>query len=183
MPDVHLCKHCGEAVDLSRSICDNCGHALTKYGGQVGMQEEFDRKLQGQVDQLSGRPLWVTWMTVMLLLSVLMWPVRSVLQAWGGFEHSSAGGGQYMVHAVSILIPLFDTALLVPVAVLLLLLARLVWMQQALGWRAAPAALAVCLFAVGAVWGWGLGAVWAAGALVCLVMWFQNTVRAWYGLN
>ena len=183
MPDVRLCPHCGEEVDPLRSICDNCSQPLTAYGGQVGMQEEFDRKLQGQVNLLAGRPLWVIWMTVMLVVSTLVWPANSILQAWYGFAHPPGGGANYIVHAVSILVPLFDTAVLLPVGLLLLWLARAVWAQQAWGWRAAALALAVCLFATGEVWGWGVGAVWAIAGLICLIMWFQKTVRAWYGLS
>ncbi len=176
-----LCPNCGEPNDDSRSICTNCSVPLNKYGGQVGQEEQFDRKLALQVQSLDVRPAAVWAATVMFALFVLFVPVAIGVNSVRNWQ-DTAGNPNYMAHAVSVVVPIFTLAAMIPLAVVVGILAWAVFTQKTGAWKPGIIALVVSIPAFWITHGGAVAVLWLIAAAVVTVLFSLGNVKAWYGL-
>jgi hypothetical protein len=165
-------------------MCENCNTPLTAYGGQVGQEENFKRRLATQVSALDVRPPAVIAMVVFYLLFTLFWPLRGVVSAFAARPHLNSEGTNYIGAAFGTLGPIFACVTLLPIAVLLCGLAYFTWAQRPWTWMAGLVGLGVAVV-VTALQN-GLGALTILIGIVAVtiaVFWTQARTRAWFGLG
>ncbi len=175
-----LCPNCGEPNDDSRSICKNCSVPLNVYGGQVGQEEQFDRKLAVQVQSLDVRPPAVWAAVVLMLLFVLLVPVSIGFNSIHNWQ-STANNPNYMAHAVSVIVPIFTLAITVPVDVVVCILAWAVFSQKTAAWKPGIFALLVTVPAIWMSHGAVIAIIWSIVTITVTVMFSLRNVKAWYG--
>lgn len=183
MIDTKTCPHCGEANDPGRATCVNCGTPLTAYGGQVGQNDNFERKLAAQVKALDTRPLVVSAMAIFQLLFALFWPVAVVMASFAAQPHTNAEGTNYLAAAFGAIGPFFVSITMLPVAVLLCFLAYASWTQRPWAWSVALGVPALAVMVAYVRYGFGLWLfVWGGAAVVLTYLWLQSRTKNWYGL-
>ena len=183
-PETRTCPHCGQLTDASLAICENCNSALTAYGGQVGQEERFERRLAGQVSALETRPPAVIAMVVFDLLFALLWPLRSIVNAFAVRPHLNAENTNYLAAAFGTLGPIFACVTLLPIAVLLCGLAYFTWTQRPWTWMVGLVVLGAAVVVSGMQGGFGMVTILMlllAGGIAAF--WTDRRTRAWYGLS
>lgn len=183
MTDTKICPHCGEANDPGRAVCENCGTPLTAYGGQVGEEQNFERKLAAQVTALETRPAAVNAMVLFQLLFVLLWPVAVVMASFAARPHTNAEGTNYIASAVGALGPFFTSITMLPMALLLCFLAYATLTQKTWAWMADLGVPAIAVI-VALVLRWNplLLLLWGIAAVALTYLWLQPRTKHWYGL-
>lgn len=178
------CKHCGDSNDIGNAICANCLTPLTAFGGQVGQANNFDGKLAAQVAALDERPPIVTVMTIFSVLFALTVPVWSVIKAWTARPHVNEEGTNVIQAATGTLVPLFQTVILLPVAIALCIIAYFTWTQRPWAWTANVVILGLIVLIAVVLYGLSLPTFfWLIVAGVVAFLWYRQPVKAWFALG
>ncbi len=178
------CQHCGTANDAGNAACVNCQRPFTAYAGQIGQVENYEGKLAGQVAALESRPVAVTALSALCLLFALAGPLWSVIAAWSGRTRVNADGTNAIQAATGIVVPIFQSVLLLPAAIALCMIAYFAWTQRPWAWTAGAATLGI--IALLALILHGLTFVtffWIILAAGIAYGWFQQPVKAWFALE
>jgi hypothetical protein len=182
--DTIQCKHCGVVNDVGNAICANCKRPLTAYGGQVGQEENFERRLSAQVEALEERPPVVTAITVFHLLFALAVPLWTVIAAWSAQPHVNAEGTNTVQSAAGTFVSILQTITLLPVAIAFCLLAYFTWTQRTWAWTANAIMLGLLVLLALILHGFALTTfIWAGLAGGFAYFWFQKPIKAWFGLD
>lgn len=182
--DSRLCPNCGQPTPAARAVCAHCGAPLTAYGGQVGQEENFQRRLATQVEALERRPPAVIASVVFQALFILAWPIAIMVAAWSHRVGLNKDETNYMAAAFGVLGPIMATAVFVPITALLAFVAYATYAQRTWAWTAGAALLVlapvVSLIRFGFTF-WTI--LWIVAALAIGWFWTRPATRAWFGLN
>ncbi len=141
----------------------------------------FDRKLAGQVESLTVRPAAVWAATVLLLLFILFVPVYIGMNSVHNWQ-STASSPNYMAHAVSVVVPIFTLALMIPLSVVVGILAWAMFAQKPVAWKPGIVAMLVTIPACWQTHGAVFAVIWLIAAIGITVLFSLGNVKAWYGL-
>ena len=178
------CKHCGDSNDIGNAICANCMTPLTAFGGQVGQANNFDSQLTAQLAALDERPPVIAVMTVFSVLFALVVPIWSVIKAWRVQPHVNEDGTNGIQAATGILVPLFQTVILLPIAIALCTIAYFTWTQRPWAWTANVVILGLITLIVVVLYGLSLPTFfWLTVAGVVAYLWYRQPVKAWFALG
>jgi len=183
MIDTKKCPNCGLDNPIDRSICENCTTALTAYGKELGIPEDYTRKLASQVDALNERPAIVTVMTIFTGLLALA-PLAKVI---GQFRHQATMDPEN-VNAISTAFaaigPIFYAVILIPVAIGLGVLAYMTWTQRPWTWMVNLAVLGVSLLVMFINYHFQFPTfLWLALTGVFAYLWTRPGTKAWFALT
>lgn len=178
------CKHCGEMNDTTTSVCINCNTPLTAYGGQLGQEENFTRKLSTQISALDHRPRIVDGAVVFQALWALAVPLWTVVRVWATRPQVNEEGTNGIQAAGGIFASIIQSFLLVPLALGILFVAYSTWTQKEWAWKANHAVFAVIAVTpillqgfVPATW------FWIVLVVVFEILWNRSGVKAWFALE
>ena len=176
------CPNCGLDNQADRSICENCTVALTEYGKQVGMADDFERRLAKQVEALDERPATVTVMAVFMGLLALA-PLAKVI---GQFQHHVKVDPENVnatASAFAAIGPIFYAVTLIPIAVALGALAFLTWTQRPWTWMVNLIVLGITVIVMFVNNGFHLPTLlWLALTGVLAYFWTRARTKAWFAL-
>lgn len=178
------CSRCGTVNDIGNAVCANCMVPLTRYGGQVGQEENFDRRLTAQVAKLETRPMPVNVMTGFSLFFALFWPLLGIIHAFSARPAVNAEGTNGIQSAVGTIVPIATTVVFLPLVVALGFLAYATWKQTPWAYNANFVMLIAFALVVVLMGGLHMASLfWIAVAIALGIGWNRADVRAWYGLN
>lgn len=179
------CAHCGTINATGVALCANCHMPLTAYGGQVtGLETAPAGKRAERVQALTHRPSVIYWAAGFNLFVALCWPVATLIRTIIHRPQVNEEGTNYIVAALGALGPIFSTALLLPLTLLLLAVAWGIGTQQPWAWRANLAVLGgFALFMLTRISMAPISLIWLATAGVLAFFWLQPRTRAWFALD
>ncbi len=178
------CQHCGTANDVGNAACANCQRPFTAYAGQIGQAENYEGKLAGQVAALDTRPPGVRALSVLCVLYAVVGPLCGIIAAWSRRTRVNADGTNAVQAAAGIVVPIFQTVLLLPAAIALCVVAYFAWTQRPWAWTAGAVALAAIALLSLILDGLTFTAFyWSALAGAVAWKWCQYPVKAWFALD
>ncbi|HLK61049.1 MAG TPA: zinc ribbon domain-containing protein [Chthonomonadaceae bacterium] len=174
------CPHCGEINDSDNAYCINCNTPFTAYSGQLD-GEVYEGKLAQQAALLNTRPVAVTAMSLFLILFALFWPILGLVHLYHTFIPTNASGTNYIVSAVSSIVPVLTTFVLIPIALALFYIAWATWSQASWTWLVDALILGICAVCC-------LLSLLTFKSIFFLILttalaflWFRRETKAWFG--
>jgi hypothetical protein len=177
------CPNCGLDNDIGRSVCANCTTALTEYGKQVGMANDFERRLTKQVDALDDRPKVVHAMAIFTALLAL--PLfGDVINSFRNVPKPDPENINAITSAFAALGPIFHAVVFIPLAIALIVLAFFTWTQRPWTWMVNLVALGVTAAVIVVQFHFHLSMFIGLALIGTLAyLWLQPHTKAWFGLS
>ena len=174
------CPHCGVVNDIDNAYCVNCNTPFTAYSGQLD-GEAYNGKLAQQAALLNTRPVAVTGMTLFILLFAIFWPIFGLIHAYASHQAVNSGLTNYIGSAVSMVLPVLLTFVLIPCALALFYVAWATWSQASWAWLVDALILSVCAICCLLTLSSFKAIIFLILAAVLAGLWFRRETKAWFG--